>query len=500
MGQLRAALYARISEDPLGLEKGVARQVEDGRALIAREGWILAEEFIDNNVSALRGKHRPGYEALVAAAEAGEFEVVVCFQQSRLWRNRVERAQGIERLRAAGVKVKCIRGSDLDFSTASGRMLVGVMGEVDTFESEVKSERVEAAALHRAAAGVANGPVAFGWQRVYRHDERGRVLDFEDVEHPERAAVVREIVGRLLAGEGLRAVATDLNARGVPTPRGSGQWLHTTVRKIALRPANVAQRVHRGEVIGRAAWPALVPVEQHEAVVRLLTEPQRRRLAPKILADHGRAQRRYLLTYGIGRCGVCGGVLRAACRRLTRKVAKAVSPENPDGKVVTEHELYICQGTAGCVGRNRPRVDELVREVIVARLSRPDALDLLRQPEQDDEQAVHWNEAQALRTRLDDAAVDYAAGLIDREQMRKITAVLRPRLEEVEARLSVRPLPDVPADALGMAEAADAGAVWDSLPVHRRRAVLDALCDVVLLPARKGAGFDPARVRFDWKA
>jgi len=35
-------------------------------------------------------------------------------------------------------------------------------------------------------------------------------------------------------------------------------WGPSTVRKLALRPSNVADRVHRGVVIGRGNWPALV--------------------------------------------------------------------------------------------------------------------------------------------------------------------------------------------------------------------------------------------------
>ena len=57
---------------------------------------------VDNDISALNGEHRPAYEAVMAAAARGEIDVILVFQTSRFWRNRGERAEGIEVLRKAG--------------------------------------------------------------------------------------------------------------------------------------------------------------------------------------------------------------------------------------------------------------------------------------------------------------------------------------------------------------------------------------------------------------
>jgi site-specific DNA recombinase len=473
-----AALYARISQDELGLERGVQRQLADARQLAEARGWEIVAEFTDNDVSAYNGAHRKGYSDLIARAEAGDFEHIVVYQTSRLCRSRPERADVIDRLGRLRVSVAAVRGPELDLASSSGRMVADVLGAFDTMESEVKGERVARAALQRAQEGRANGPVAYGWRREYQTDGSGRVVDFRDVEDPEQAAVVREIVDRILGGDTLRGIADDLEARGIPTPSGRPgvRWRHSTVRKLALRPANVAQRIHQGRVIGDAAWPPIIDPDRHARVVAHLTAPRgdRPRLAP--------ANRKHLLTYGEAfACGVCGGPLRVARKRSAGKV----------------YELYVCD-EAGCVGRSRDKVDDLIGAVVVERLSRPDAIDLLAG---DDEAAREAHErAEALRARLNVAADQYADGAIDGEQLRRITARLRPELEaaEEEARRS-RPVA-VPAELEELTRD-DAEAVWSGLDVRRRRAILDVLgLRVRILPTRQGPGFVEEDVEVRWPA
>lgn len=55
------AVYARISQDRSGDELGVTRQLEDCRAEAERRGWTVAEEYVDDDVSAFSGRKRPAY-------------------------------------------------------------------------------------------------------------------------------------------------------------------------------------------------------------------------------------------------------------------------------------------------------------------------------------------------------------------------------------------------------------------------------------------------------
>ncbi|WP_255499967.1 recombinase family protein [Actinotalea sp. JY-7885] len=59
------AVYARISQDRSGEELGVRRQLADCRVEAQRRGWAVAEEYVDDDLSAYSGKKRPAYERML---------------------------------------------------------------------------------------------------------------------------------------------------------------------------------------------------------------------------------------------------------------------------------------------------------------------------------------------------------------------------------------------------------------------------------------------------
>ena len=89
---------------------------------------------MDNDISATKAKHRPGYAALLAAIDRGDLDngFVVCYQMSRIWRNRRERAEGMELFQKHNVSVIAVKGVSADLTTSYGRMVVGLLGELDT--------------------------------------------------------------------------------------------------------------------------------------------------------------------------------------------------------------------------------------------------------------------------------------------------------------------------------------------------------------------------------
>lgn len=470
----RVALYARISQDTSGNAVGVSDQLDHARTFAAARGYQVVAEHADNDVSAFKGADRPAYQKVLRLARDRRIDRVIVFHLSRMTRNRRERAELIDGFHAAGVNVSEAQGGDYDFSTAAGRSWVDIQGALATWESEIKSERITAAAARRARTGRPSGDLGYGWEK------HGTGAAATWTEHPHEGAVVREIVDRLLAGESLRGITDRLNERGEPAPK-SAAWGKTSVKKLAIRESNIAERVHhRGlpdEERFPGCWPAIVDRAKHEKVVALLSAPSR-----QVNGTKRPGARRHLLSWGIGECGICGSRLRAATKK---------------GRHGRPLELYVCDGK-GCVGRSKDAVDELVQEVVIARLARPDALAWLAG---DDDEARRWSgRVTELGRRLSEAADAFAEGAITGEQLRQITARLRPELDDAERRRAASVVA-LDLDLLRELAGPHARERWGELKVAQRRALLEAMrVRVVIDRTRPGPGFDPASVRIEWGA
>jgi hypothetical protein len=223
----------------------------------------------------------------------------------------------------------------------------------------------------------------------------------------------------------------------------------------------------------------LVDEDRWRALVSLLTHPGRR--------TQWSSARRWLLS-GLALCGVCGKPIRAT---LVATGSRSVPS-------------YTCKESK-CVSRNAEEVDAYVGAVVVKRLSRPDVTDLLTASGRPDAGVLQLDAA-ALRERLDGLAAAYADGAIDVRQLREGSERLRVRLAEVEAQLAEASRGDALAGLVG---APDPATTWAALDLHRRRAVMDTLMTVTILPARRGrpAGwtpgssyFDPSTVEIAWKS
>lgn len=470
---LLAGLYGRISDDRDGEAAGVKRQLDDGRELVTRRGGTVVMERSDNDISALTGKKRPGYNALMAAAQAGEITHIVVWHTSRLWRNRRERAEGIEILKDAGVSVLAVKGPELDMSTAYGRGMAGLIGEFDTMESEVKSERIKRKVEELAADGkIANGgPRPYGYRRIYSGEGPRRKIVRDEIE-PDEAAVVSECARRALAGDSLRSIVGDLNNRGISTSTGR-VWTQQALRWM-LRSGRIAGlREHKDVVVGKAVWPAIITEDQHK-LLRALLE------ANKEFVRGSRVRLHYLT--GFVYCDKCS----------VRNIRMGVVPQA--GKL-----KYRCppKQEGGCNGRIIMLADleSLVDAYMVARLSDPKTLRELAARE-----AAGNTQADAILSRIEghERRLQLLARSMEEDDAEAIpeamatVRVVRRKLDEARdelARLTVRPdlaRLDFPALAAG----------WKTQHIDQKQMLLRLFVDrIVIGPARRGyAKFDPDRV------
>ena len=133
--------------------------------------------------------------------------------------------------------------------------------------------------------------------------------------------------------------------------------------------------------------------------------------------------------------------------------------------------------------------------LVVERLSRPDAVDLLPRESGPDVAALR-DRASALRVRLEQIAVEFAADLtVTPAMVRTMTARTREELARAEAELAAAGRTSVLAP---LVTGDDVEAVAD-METAVRRQVIAALMAITLHPTGRGARrFDPATIEIEW--
>jgi site-specific DNA recombinase len=208
--------------------------------------------------------------------------------------------------------------------------------------------------------------------------------------------------------------------------------------------------------------------------VAILTDPARR-------TSPSDARVKWLGS-GIYRCAGCG--------RPSLRVSTA-------GRGIPCYRCPGERGTTGHVVRVAGPLDAYVEAIIVERLSRPDAVELLRPSAPQVDLSGLRAEANAARATLAEIAEMLGEGDLTRAEAQIARGRATARLERAEAKIAAA---TAASPLAGIVDAPDPAAVWAGLEIGRRRAVLDCLMTVTVLPAiRPGPRFDPATVRIDPK-
>lgn len=435
----RAGIYARISSDPSGTALGVTRQRQDARALAESKGWLVIDEYVDNDVSASGYSRKPRveYERMLADIESGRIDAIATWALDRLYRRPLDLEYLIPLVEERGIALATV-GGDHDLSTRGGLLHARIMGAVAADESRAKSDRQRRANVQRRERGLTSN----GGNRSFGYSRAGEIDSVE-------AAVVRGMFTDFLAGVSIREITKRLNASGVATVKG-GPWREPSVRGILLS-ARVAGLVeHRGAIVSRGQWESIVSEDTWRAARAALTDPKRRTTPG--------SGRRYLLS-GIMLCG------KAGCDAPVygRPRAHGRSP------------AYQCK--ANHYSRDMDRSDKYVKSLVVERLARADAAELLSERVRDDVGALRA-EADRLRERRDQlAALAADPDGMTLSQFKTANARLAERLAVVEGSLASAGRRDMLSALVVPGDASEADARWRELTLTQQKKVIRHLAE-----------------------
>jgi len=321
----RYAIYARYSTVHQHF-KSIEDQIRLCEEYAVRQGWRKAGAFHDAERSGTTFEGRAGFFAMMAAADRGEFEVLVVEDLDRLTRQASGAHGLVEELEFLDIVICTVHSgpvSDMEvaFKAVQNASYVKNMA--------AKSRRgVEGTVKN----GLQSGRVPYGYNKVFTPDGKNGQRQINPTEAPHVIRIMKDYA----AGVSPLAICRALTAEGVPGPGGRpwrpgviygnkqagtgilrnklyigvNQWGRTAVKRNRHKGTKVAKPVAASNWV-RVEVPDLriVDDELFEAVHARIEANEN----PQGFAERRRPE--YLLT-GLCYCGVCGSKYQVLQEKL----------------------------------------------------------------------------------------------------------------------------------------------------------------------------------------
>ncbi len=341
---MRAAIYARFSSE-LQKESSIDDQNRLCRDFARSEGMTVAALFEDRAKSGGSMQRRLGIQGLLRAAKGNSFNVVIVESLDRLSRDQEDLAHIYKQLKFHGVEIRTVHEGRADHIQIGVRGLVGALYLKDLAEK-----------VHRGQTGVvldgrSGGGQAYGYRPTPGAPGVQRIVE-------EEAAIVRRIFESYASGRTPKVIAGELNAEGVPAPRGK-TWLASTIRGNKKRGAGILRnQLYAGRIVWnknrmisdpasgqRLSRPRdasehveheaphlrIVDQEVYDAVQTRLTESSK-------LSNPYHHRPKHLLS-GLLKCGHCGGGMSVKDRR--KGVVRVQCTQSREGGRCNQRTSYI---------------------------------------------------------------------------------------------------------------------------------------------------------------
>ncbi|WP_447647953.1 recombinase family protein [Microbacterium forte] len=482
---MRVGIYVRQSVQE---DQGIAQQVADCKRKAKAEEWEVIDTYNDNKTSATKARGEgTEWARMLTDVDAGRIDLILSVTAARLLRRTIDVIEVTKPKRS--VRVVTVRDG-IDTGTMGGRVMLAMlvlMAEEEIAEKEARATPYRQA--RNASGHPSPGKVPYGYRWVPKLHRGADGRRFEIV--PNEAAAVRFVFSEVIAGSHLGSIARELNDGTARDPesrkllaawthttraklndegeieRPGAKWSATTVRRIALSPYYAALLPpivpgagnYRAELIDLDActpgiWERIMSDDDVRASRAILLNDARHN-------GHGKGTSRKWLLSGLALCDVCGARVRSA-------------------RTKEKYQGYRCP--KGHFQRAGAVLDQYAEQVVIERLSRPDAASLVQPSRGVDLDALRAREG-ALRGRRAVLLDLAASGTYDAAEVRDKVAPIDAELAEVTATIGAALAVD-PFAAVVSAD--DVQAAWDALTLARKRRIVSELFAMIIRPVGKG--------------
>jgi site-specific DNA recombinase len=316
--QARAALYVRVSSSIQADNYSLSRQEAECRQYATEHGYTVADSQVYREVhTGAELYERPALTRLREAMKRGEVDALICYDLDRFSRKQVHIALLQDFCERAGVELLF---SNFDFTKdATGQFLLNAR----VFAAELEREKIIDRTQGGMKARIASGKLGGRTRPLYGYTFRDASKGAYDINEAE-AAIVRQMFHAVTEGLSMHKVADQLNAAGVPTPTGQGEWHAGSIRNLLRRDeytgvarARVDQNTKKDGKRVRRRRPADEQVILPEGTIppivsREVFEQVQRRLErnkAEAVRNH-RHPEDFLPRAGYIFCGYCGRAMR----------------------------------------------------------------------------------------------------------------------------------------------------------------------------------------------
>ncbi len=239
------AIYARYSSDQQR-DASIEDQIRLCQERAAREGWRVRQCYTDHAISGA-SLIRPGVQALLRDAYAGQFEIILAESIDRLSRDQEDIAGIYKRLRFVDVRLVTLSEGDVS------ELHVGLKGTMAALYLRDLADKTRRGLRGRVEAGKSGGGNSYGYDVVKRFADNGSPIRGDRAINETEAGIVRRIFEEYARGDSPRTIAARLNREKLPGPSGRS-WGASTIHGHRERATGV---LNNELYAGRIVWNRL---------------------------------------------------------------------------------------------------------------------------------------------------------------------------------------------------------------------------------------------------
>jgi site-specific DNA recombinase len=304
-------------ESPEIQERAIRTFIEN-RSMTEGVPWAVAETISDLDESG-RSFAREGIKRAIKGVKDGTWNVIVCYNYSRLGRNAIESQLAIAEVEETGGS---LLSATEPFETESsvGQFNRSTLLAIAQLQSDTISDSWKAAQSLRLSRGLPAGGNS-RWGYDYHNPKPGKpcqqgcepgTCQVGYVPNAEFGPVLAQCYRKFIQGDGMLKVTNWLNSEGFPTTRGR-LWAIATVSRMLDSGFGAGKVIHKDPndptyyVYSPGAHSAVITPEEWDAylVARDLRSPK-----------PSRSKNPRWALAGIAKCSQCGGGLNAVRTKM----------------------------------------------------------------------------------------------------------------------------------------------------------------------------------------